>query len=296
MMKVPHTFKRIYIEITNVCNLNCTFCPATNRTAAFMTIETFQKILEQIAPFTHYLYFHVKGEPLLHPELGVFLDLCHEKGFQVHITTNGTLLREVGDQLLLKPAIRQINFSLHSFDGNESGGSKDAYLNDILSFVHQAAAQTEIITALRLWNLDEKDGIAGQRGRNLEILRKIEQAFHLPYPIEGAIQPNHGIKIADKIFLNQDYQFEWPALEREEDVTNGFCYGLKTQAAILVDGTVVPCCLDGDGIINLGNIHQTPFSEIIAGERATRIYQGFARREAVEPLCRRCGFRKRFYA
>jgi radical SAM protein with 4Fe4S-binding SPASM domain len=287
-------FKKFYIEITNVCNLKCDFCSETKRAPEFMEIETFSKILDQIKPFTDYIYLHVKGEPLLHPEIAGFLDLCYEKGIKVNITTNGTLIKEVTDKILMKPALRQVNFSLHSFDGNEARDSKAEYINDIFSFVNQAVARTEVITAFRLWNLDKDKDTTSQRGRNLEILSKIENEFKLPYKIDGSINPTQGIRLAEKVFLNQDYEFKWPALDQDEDFNSGYCYALNTQVAILVDGTVVPCCLDGDGIINLGNILDTPFAKIIEGKRAKKIYQGFSKRVVVEELCRKCGFRKRF--
>ncbi|NFV70766.1 radical SAM protein, partial [Clostridium botulinum] len=128
-------FKKFYIEITNVCNLACDFCPETKRKPKFMSIETFDKILNQINPYTDYIYLHVKGEPLLHPKIDKFLDLSHEKGFKVNITTNGTLINKVKDKIIMKPALRQVNFSLHSFDGNEDSKNKNKYINDILSFV-----------------------------------------------------------------------------------------------------------------------------------------------------------------
>ena len=57
---------------------------------------------------------------------------------------------------------------------------------------------------------------------------------------------------------------------------------------------MIPCCLDGEGVINLGNVDDTDFGEIITNERSTNIIEGFSRREAVEELCRKCGYRKRF--
>lgn len=287
-------FKKFYIEITNRCNLACSFCPETKRAAEFMKIESFHKILEEIKPFTDYIYFHVKGEPLLHPAIDQFLDLSHEKGFQVNITTNGTLIKKQKDKILGKPALRQVNFSLHSFDGNEGGGSKAEYIKDIIDFTKEAVAITETIVSLRLWNLDQDNETNVQRARNRQILEIIEKEFNLSYGIEEKVTPGNGIKIGQRIYLNQDPEFKWPDLKEEEDEGKGFCYGLRNQIAILVDGTVVPCCLDGEGIINLGNINQTKFSDIVENERANHIVQGFSRREAVEELCRKCGYRKKF--
>ena len=287
-------FKKFYIEITNVCNLSCSFCPQTRRTPEFMKIETFSKILDQIKPFAEYIYFHVKGEPLLHPKLDEFLDISYEKGFKVNITTNGTLISKAHDKIITKPSLRQINFSLHDFDGNEDASNKDEYINNILSFIKESIDTTDTLFSLRLWNLDKNNTTNLEAKKNRELLLVIETAFNLPYKIEEEINPGRGVKICDKVYLNQDYEFQWPDLEEREDNNPGFCYGLRNQVAILVDGTVVPCCLDGEGIINLGNIHKTNFSEIVEGKRANDIFNGFSRREAVEELCRKCGYRKRF--
>ncbi|NLL70448.1 MAG: radical SAM protein [Epulopiscium sp.] len=286
--------KKIYIEITNQCNLACVFCPKTKRKPEFMTMDMFRKIVEQIRPFTDYIYFHVKGEPLLHKEISTFLDISYEKGLQVNITTNGTRIQEVQDQIMHKPALRQMNFSLHSFDGNQGITDKDQYIDHILFFVKKAIKYTDMIISLRLWNLEKDNGVHNERKANRDILQRIEEEFDLPYRIQEKMIPGRGIKISDRVYLNQDYEFQWPDLQIKEESRTGFCYGLRHQAAILVDGTVVPCCLDGEGIIQLGNIHKTPFSEIIEGKRARNLYEGFSRREAVEELCRKCGYRKRF--
>ncbi|WIV12643.1 radical SAM protein [Proteiniborus sp. MB09-C3] len=287
-------YKRIYIEITNVCNLSCRFCPQTMRRPEFMELKTFSNILEQIKPYTDYIYFHVKGEPLLHPEIDRFLDLSYEKGFKVNITTNGTLINKAKDKIFLKPALRQVNFSLHSFDGNDGPQNKDEYINNIISFTKEAVDKSDTLISLRLWNLDKDNKTNIKRKRNRQLLEVIEKSFNLNYRIEEIIIPSRGIKIADRVYLNQDYEFKWPDLKEPEDESEGFCYGLRSQAAILVNGTVVPCCLDGEGVINLGNINETCFSEIIETDRAKDIVNGFSRREAVEELCRKCGYRKRF--
>ena len=287
-------FKKIYIEITNVCNLTCDFCPQTKRKPEFMNIETFGKILDQIKAHTNSIYFHVKGEPLLHPEIDKFLDLCHMKGFQVNITTNGTLIHKAKDMLLTKPALRQVNFSLHSFDGNTGSRNKEEYIDNILFFTKESMKKAEMYISLRLWNLRQNNAVNREREKNSELLASIEKAFNLPYKIQEDLVPDSGIKIADKIYLNQAHQFKWPDLKEKEEYGSAFCYGLRSQAAILVDGTVVPCCLDGEGVINLGNIHETSFTEIVDTKRAMDISDGFTRKEAVEELCRKCGYRERF--
>ncbi len=287
-------YKKVYIEITNVCNLQCNFCPTTKRKSEFMKVDLFSKILDQIKDHTEYIYFHVKGEPLLHPELDKLLDISYQKGFKVNITTNGTLIKKVKDKLISKPALRQINFSLHSFDGNEGGRNREEYLNDILLFTKEAIQKTQMLIAYRFWNYEADNSINREKMINNEMLVAIEKEFNLPYNIQEQVTPGKGIKILDRIYINQDHQFQWPDLKEQEDAGEGFCYGLRHQAAILVDGTVVPCCLDGEGVIALGNINNTSFSEIMEGERANLIVEGFSNRKAVEELCRKCGYRKKF--
>ncbi|MCB2287093.1 radical SAM protein [Clostridium algidicarnis] len=288
-------FKKIYIEITNACNLACDFCPQTKRKAEFMDINKFSHILDEVKPYGEYVYFHVKGEPLLHKDIDKLLDLCDEKGFKANITTNGTLIKSMQDKLIGKPSLRQINISLHSFDGNHVENNKNQYIDDVISFIKDIRKTSNTLISLRLWNLDEDNATNIKKQRNREILSILEREFNLPYKIQEEINLSRGIKIAEGIFLNQDYEFEWPNLEAAEDKTNrGFCYGLKNQVGILVDGTVVPCCLDGEGIINLGNIYDMHFSKIIEGKRAVSIAEGFSNREVVEELCRKCGYRKRF--
>lgn len=287
-------FKKCYIEITSVCNLACSFCPPTLRARQFVSPENFAKRLDEIKPHTKYIHLHVKGEPLLHPQIGTLLDIAHEKGFHVHITTNGTLIEKRKDQLMNKPAIRQMNFSLHSFDDNIGLKDKDTYMENIIRFVKDQVPKTNMYVSFRLWNLSKDNKTNLEKQRNRELLAMIEEAFHLDYQIEERVERGGGIKVAERVYVNQDHLFEWPSLDAEEDDGRGFCYGLRTQVAILSNGTVVPCCLDGEGVINLGNIHEQSFSDIIESERARNIVDGFSRREAVEELCRKCGFRKRF--
>ncbi|RKN75957.1 radical SAM/SPASM domain-containing protein [Paenibacillus ginsengarvi] len=287
------TFKKVYIEITSVCNLACTFCPPTERKANFIKLDAFTAVLDQIKPHTNHIYLHVKGEPLLHPKLDELLDAAHDRGFKVNITTNGTLINKAKPKLLGKPAIRQMNFSLHSFDGHIGSTDRERYLSDIFSFVREVVA-FNVLVSFRLWNLQRDEATIAERRRNRETLELLEREFGLDYKIEEKVVPGGGIKVAERIYLNQDHEFDWPSLQAPEDEGKGFCHALRSHSAILVDGTVVPCCLDGEGVINLGNVHQTSFSDIVEGERANRLIDGFSRREAVEELCRKCGYRKRF--
>ncbi|MEJ8778637.1 radical SAM/SPASM domain-containing protein [Pseudogracilibacillus sp. ICA-222130] len=292
-MEKVKKFKKFYLEITSVCNLACSFCPPTIRARQFVSPEDFAMRLDQIKPHTDYINLHVKGEPLLHPKIGELLDISAEKGFKVNITTNGTLIEKRREQLVNKPAIRQMNFSLHSFDDNNLP-DREGYMQKIIDFVKEQTKETNMIVSFRLWNLSQDNRTNAESKRNRALLAMIEKAFDLDYQIEERVEPGGGIQIAERVYINQDYEFKWPSLDEEEDDGKGFCYGLRNQAAILSNGTVVPCCLDGEGVIDLGNIYKDSFSDIIKMERAQNLVDGFSRREAVEELCRKCGFRQRF--
>ncbi len=295
-------FKKIYIEITNICNLACEFCPKTQRKKAFLTTEEFEHIIKEIKPYTDYVYFHVKGEPLLHPQLGVFLEICKEYGIKVNITTNGTLLMKALTELKEKEALRQVNISLHSFGGREE--DKEKYLRDILLASKELLNTTKANISYRFWNLSkEEEGVTNQekdiRENTIQddtdkYLRILEKEYGIEGSLNSVVAPGRGIKLTDRVYISRDYQFTWPSLTEEEDEGKGFCYGLRSHVGILADGTVIPCCLDGEGVIHLGNIYEEPFDGIINSPRANAVYEGFSNRKAVEELCRRCGYRKKF--
>lgn len=276
--------KRVYIEITNICNLSCAFCPGTRRDGAFMAPADFARVLRRLQGVTEHIYLHVMGEPLLHPELPALLALAAEGRFNVYVTTNGTLLGERGAALLAAPAVRKVSVSLHSMEGNGAEALTD-YLEAVWDFAIRASA-AGIICALRLWNL------GGAEERNGEILAFLEDKLgahplSLPQPRRGSW------RLGERLYLEQAEKFDWPDLEAAEQDTR-FCLALRDQAAVLVDGTVVPCCLDHEGDIPLGNIFDTPMEEILAAPRARALYDGFSQGKPSEALCRRCGFARRF--
>lgn len=286
-------FKKVYIEITNVCNLSCNFCPKTNRASKFMNVEEFRHILKSIKPYTEHIYFHLMGEPLLNPNLERFLELSEEEGFKVNITTNATLISRVKDVLLNAKALRQLNISLHSFEANDQGVDFEKYIADILAFVNEASEKTKIISALRLWNLDT-EGLKANNEMNVDIFKILEENFDLDYNLKERIEIDKKAKLKNRVYLNTAEKFQWPDIKIEPISETGFCYGLRDQLGILSNGVVVPCCLDSEGNIPLGNIFETSLYDILESKRAKDIYEGFSRRCVVEELCKRCGYRTSF--
>ena len=285
-------FKKIYIETTNICNLSCNFCPKTSRKLGFMETEDFKKIINKVKGYTNHIYLHLMGEPFLNNNLESFLQIAKEANIKVNITTNGTLINNVKDVLINSGAIRQINISLHSFEANENNINFYDYLNNILQFIEEANKKTEIICSLRLWNIDTED-LKANNNLNLDILKLIEEKLNINFSIKDALLDKRGIKLKERVYLNMAEKFSWPDSSISLISEEVFCYGLRDQLGILLDGTVVPCCLDSEGKIPLGNIFKEDLGDIINSKRAIDIYDGFSQRRAVEDLCKRCGYAKR---
>ncbi|MCD4713113.1 MAG: SPASM domain-containing protein [Clostridiales bacterium] len=286
-------YKKIYVEITNVCNLKCNFCPLTKRAPEFMTEASFEFIVSNIKHLTDQIYFHVMGEPLLHPKLAVFLEICDRHGLKVNITTNAVLIHEAEAILLHSPAVKQVNFSLGSFEANSETLTLESYIGNITSFILKAQATTNIVNSLRLWNLDS-DLIRGANTWNDKIMALLEDQLNLNFSIKENCMTYRAGKLSNNVYVNIAEKFEWPDIDQELATEKVFCYGLRDKIAILVDGTVVPCCHDSDGNINLGNIFETSIDAIIDSSRAKAMYKGFTDRKVEEELCRKCGFARKF--
>lgn len=273
-------YTRVYVEITNVCNMHCSFCHGHSRPKGQMDRAAFARILEQLRGKTQYIYYHLMGEPLTHPELPLFLAMAKEKGFQSVITTNGILLSRRG-QALIDAGVHKVSISLHSFE-EADGETFTAYLKQVADFA-QRAAQAGILVSLRLWNrgCDE--------GRNAVALRLLQEALPGDWT-----ENTRGYRIRDKVYLEYGDRFAWPDMAAPHQGEQVFCYGLRDHFGILCDGTVVPCCLDSDGVIALGNVLTQDLSHILASPRARAMVDGFSCRKASEELCRRCGYAQRF--
>ena len=274
-------FNKIYLEISNICNLSCAFCPGTKRKKHALTEEEFSTLLLKLRPYADFLYFHLMGEPLCHPNLRRFLELAGNAGFKVILTTNGTLLKKQQEILLSAPGLHKVNVSLHAFEANDLAMPFGTYLDQCFSF--GKAAEGKKIVVYRLWNQGGADEL------NAQILTAMERCFPKPWK-----EDRRGVRIGEKVFLEYGDKFDWPDLAAPEGSCQVFCYGLRDQIGVLCDGTVVPCCLDHEGDLALGNLFTEDMETILETPRAKAIYDGFTDRMAAEELCRKCGYARRF--
>lgn len=268
---------RCYLEITNRCNLNCVFCPKTTRKAHQLTYDEFEQLTNKLVGHVKFLYFHLMGEPFLHPQLAQFIESSRSKGFIPILTTNGTLLKNA--QHIIEALPYKIQISLQSHEGNHENNVED-FINSVMNFSLEAAKKG-IVIVLRLWNQG-----GGFDTKNDEIIRHIHKYITTPW-----IERPDGWKICDCIYLETDSTFEWPDADKEPyEESEVFCHALRNQIGVLVDGTVVPCCLDSQGTINLGNLFQQSINEILNSPRAKNLYDSFSCHKLTEQLCRTCNY------
>lgn len=278
-------FKKIYVEITNCCNMHCSFCIQNSRKQHFMSCEEFTHIMDEIQPYTEMIYMHVLGEPLLHPELFHFMQIADEHGLYVQLTTNGTLLDQRLDGLCKASNLRQINISVHSFSQYDKS-EQTAYFNKIAKAAHTLSNAGKYVS-LRLWNMDEDK----PSEETLTAIQHFEQLFDISI---DKTQRRQSVKLMKQVFLQFDEVFEWPDLSNPYVSDSGKCLGWKQMCGILCDGTVVPCCLDSKGTEVLGNIHQESFSEILLNKTNLTILDDLKSGKIKCELCKHCSYRLRF--
>lgn len=273
-------YSRVYVEITNICNMSCSFCHGHSRAKRMMTADEFSDILDKLSGVTKYIYYHLMGEPLIHPDLPLFLKMAAERGYKSVITTNGTLLKKRGEDII-SAGVHKVSISVHSFE-NGSEADFEKYMSEIADFADKAS-ESGVIVVLRLWNRGGEDTL------NDSVLEFLKNRFR-----DDWSENSKGYCIRNKLFLEWGDRFGWPDKGAPVQGDEVFCYGLRDHFGILCDGTVVPCCLDSDGVIALGNIFNEKIEDILSGERASAMVKGFDCRRAAEELCRRCAYAQRF--
>lgn len=285
-------FYRVYVELTNICGLKCSFCPPKTLPNQTMSLDFFEHILQELKPYTKELAYHIVGDPLVLSNLKSYLTLTHHYGFKVCLTTSGYQLTHTDFTTLLHPAIKQINISLNSYHKNSMPISFETYMQPIVELCKTKNTQAkDIFINLRIWNMDEEQS---EKSFNTTLFATLQNAFGTPLDVNEiyANRPK-SIRLAEKILLHFDDYFEWPSLHVKHQ-SDGTCQGLSSHFGILSSGKVVPCCLDKDGIIELGDLHVSSLKEILNSSRTQTMLQGFKEHKAIEKLCQKCTYKERF--
>ena len=284
-------FKKVHIEISNICNLQCSFCPEVLRENKMMDLGLFENIVNQVAPLTELVCFHLMGDPLVHPQLPMMIDICDQHHANIFFVTNGVLLRPEKFELMLHKRLYQINFSLHSFFDNFPSKDPTNYLERIFSYTERALEERpDLYLNFRLWNLNDPLSLP----QNTAMLNRICERFDYSPPTAIDVRKRKSFNIKQRLYLHFDTEFTWPAIDLPVLGSSGTCYGLSSHFGVLVDGTVVPCCLDKEAAIPLGNVADRPILDILGSKRSQDIIKGFKQNNLVEDLCKRCQYIERF--
>ena len=285
-------FYRIYIEITNICGLKCSFCPTKNSSPKIMSLDMFDSIVAQSSKYTKEIACHIMGDPLTLTNLNEYLDIIDKYNMKAILTTSGYFIKKQSYKTLFHNSVKQINISLNSFNKNDSAILFYKYLLPIIELCNNKLSQNaNLFINLRLWNLDDD---MSERDFNEELFKELSKIFNISYSLDEVYKYRpKNIRLDNKILLHFDNYFEWPSLNNKL-YGNGSCLGLKSHIGILVDGRVVPCCLDSEGIVTLGDLKIDSLENILNSQKSKDIVDGFKDGIAVEELCQRCSYKDRF--
>jgi len=285
-------FYRIYIELTNICGLSCSFCPTKKLVSVQMDVHFFESIIMQAKYYTKEIVCHVLGDPLSISNLHHYLDIIHKHGLKAILTTSGYFLKKHTYDTLFHPCVKQINISLNSFNKNDTSITFEQYMKPVLALCEaKLERRVELFINLRVWNLDES---MSERKFNALLFEKLSSAFDTELDLTTIYkQRPKSIRLASKVLVHFDNYFQWPSL-KNKNYGHGRCQGLASHIAILANGKVVPCCLDCDGVIELGDLHQDTLPAILATKRAVKMIEGFKEGKATEELCQKCSYKERF--
>lgn len=285
-------FYRVYIELTNICGLSCSFCPTKNLPSKVMDLKFFEKVIKEASNYTKEIACHVMGDPLTLSNLDEYLKIIDKYKLKAVITTSGYYLSNQSYETLFSPVVKQINISLNSYNKNDLTKTFKEYMNDVLALCsHKIKENRDQFINLRVWNLDE---ILSEKSYNKNLFELLSSFFKVELN-EQDIYNNKpkSIRVSSKILLHFDNYFEWPSLNNEI-YGDGTCQGLNSHIAILASGVVVPCCLDSKAVIPLGDLHEQSLQEILQNQRAKNMIKGFKNKKAIEELCQKCSYKDRF--
>ncbi len=285
-------FYRVYIELTNVCGLRCSFCPTKNLPNTTMSLENFERAINEVKSYTKEIACHVVGDPLTLSNLSDYLDIIYKHNLKALITTSGYFMKKHSFNTLFHPAIKQVNISLNAYNKNDTAITFKQYIEPILEFTHAKIEQNiDMFINLRVWNLDS---ILSEREFNENLFALLESEFNTKIELDLIdIKKQKSIRLANKVLVHFDNYFEWPKLNNKT-YGHGTCQGLSSHIGILANGDVIPCCLDSEAVMKLGNINKTSLDTILKAKRAQNMINNFKINKCSEELCLKCSYKERF--
>ncbi|GAA7516273.1 radical SAM/SPASM domain-containing protein [Helicobacter pylori] len=276
-------FKKIYIELSDICGLQCSFCPNPKNIRGVMPLELFEKVCKEAAPLTPIITLHVLGDPCKLKNLNRYLNAAKRFSLKVDLVTSGAYLHNF--ETLLQDAIYQISISLDAGLDNHNKLNQHRYIQKILEFCHyKCEKNSEVFLNLRIQD--------GTLDKHQNLIKPFLESFEC-VSLEG-LKSQSRVRLFKKSFLNIQKTFKWPNLNAQNPLNQEskipYCYGLIKQIAILSNGVVVPCCMDTQAHISLGDLNHTPLKDILKSQKAMAIKTHFLKGEALELLCKNCSY------
>ncbi|MCQ2837512.1 SPASM domain-containing protein [Helicobacter pylori] len=276
-------FKKIYIELSDICGLQCSFCPNPKNIRGVMPLELFEKICKEAAPLTPIITLHVLGDPCKLKNLNRYLSTAKRFSLKVDLVTSGVYLHDF--ETLLQDAIYQISISLDAGLDNHNKINQHRYIQKILEFCrYKCEKNSEVFLNLRIQD--------STLDKHQNLIKPFLESFEC-VSLES-LRSQGRARLFKKSFLNIQKTFKWPNLNAQNPLNQEskipYCYGLIKQIAILSNGVVVPCCMDTQAHINLGDLNHMPLKDILNSQKAMAIKTHFLKGEALEPLCQNCSY------
>ncbi|GAA7920866.1 radical SAM/SPASM domain-containing protein [Helicobacter pylori] len=276
-------FKKIYIELSDICGLQCSFCPNPKNIRGVIPLELFEKVCKEAAPLTPIITFHVLGDPCKLKNLNHYLSTARRFSLKVDLVTSGVYLCDF--ETLLQDIIYQISISLDAGLDNHNKLNQHRYIQKILEFCrYKCEKNSEVFLNLRIQDSTLE--------KHQNLIKPFLESFEC-VSLE-TLKSQGRTRLFKKSFLNIQKTFKWPNLNAQNSLNQEsktpYCYGLIKQIAILSNGVVVPCCMDTQAHINLGDLNHTPLKDILKSQKAMAIKTHFLKGEALELLCKNCSY------
>lgn len=311
------------IEITNLCNFDCWFCPrrAMTREKGLMAYEKFEEMILNLnsANFLKEIALAGIGEPTLHPDLIKMISFVkNNTPFKIVLTTNAS---KFADQSFVEDLFRtnvdKVTISLRTSNENELNLSLDftyeKYIKSILNFVetkNKLNNETEIELSFfketyyskYILDINTRDFINNKRLNNF--LKELSKILNESLPsyddftksISSHLSNVARIPIKDGLSLRFDGLSSWTtAIEKYKK--GGICYksyygsclGLLTHFAIYWNGDVSTCCADFDAKNILGNIFQEKdIIKILSSKKAVSFAESLRKKRMPTDICQIC--------
>lgn len=267
--------KRVYLEITNSCNLNCPFC-TNDKGNGFLTLQEIDDYLNQIKPFCNYIYLHILGEPTLHSNFNEILDLLDKKAFSLQLVTNGTLLHKYPN-ILTHKCLRKLSISIHSINNIDID---DKYFETINKLIHE---NTNSYIELRFYDKE-----------NLDTKLK-DYLNYLKHEFSFEITPKlNSYKLKQNTYVYFEELFKWPNINDPYLSDIGTCHGAIDMIAINSNSDVTICCLDPKAINSIGNLKKQTLNDILDSDVYKQYVLDFKDHKLTSKLCQKCSYRLRF--